>query len=190
MYDDVAVERDYTLQPLAESNRAIRLSSPTNPDEYFILENRQQEGWDAYLPARGLMITHIDYDEQLWDNNAVNTDPNHQHIMMMAADNNWNRSTQTGDLYPGLLGNTSFTDRTKPNSLLWDGTPLCKPVTGIRLDGSDITFHVALEASGISHTFNSQTVDNGKLWGIEGTISSSASHGIVIQNGVKKISNK
>lgn len=190
MYDDVAVERDYTLQPLAEYNCAVRLSSPTNPDEYFVLENRQQKGWDAYLPARGLMITHIDYDEKLWDDNAVNTDSTHQHIMMMAADNNWNRSTQTGDLYPGLLGNTSFTDTTKPNSLLWDGTHLGKPVTGIRLDGSNITFHVALEASSLSHTFNSQTVDKGNVWNIDGTISSSPSRGIIIQNGVKRISNK
>lgn len=56
------------------------------------------------------MITHIDYDEDVWDRNAVNADPNHQHVRMMAADNSWTKSTQSGDLYPGLLNNTSFTD--------------------------------------------------------------------------------
>lgn len=188
-YDDATVERDYVLSPLAESNHAVRLSSPTNPDEYFILENRQQTGWDAYLPARGLMITHIDYDEQVWDQNAVNTDPKHQHVMMMAADNNWAKSTLSGDLYPGLLNNTSFTDSSKPNSLLWDGTPLGKPVTGIRMDGEDISFHVGIDASGIlspHFEYNSYGQDM-KTFSLDGRLIEKTTKGIVIENGLKTI---
>ena len=32
-----------------------------DPREFYILENRQQEGWDEYLPGHGLMLTKIDY---------------------------------------------------------------------------------------------------------------------------------
>ena len=150
MYDDVTVAGDITLSSIEESNRAIRLSSPTNPDEYFVLENRQKEGWDAYLPARGLMITHIDYDEQIWDDNKVNDIPDHQHVMMMAADNVWNQSTMSGDLYPGLLNNTEFTDASIPNSNLWDGKKLGKSVTAINMEGNNVSFRINIDVSGIA----------------------------------------
>lgn len=187
MYDDVQTERDITLQPLAESNTAVRLSSPHNPDEYFVLENRQQEGWDAYLPARGLMITHIDYDEQVWDRNAVNADPDHQHVMMMAADNNWTKSTQSGDLYPGLLDNTSFSDTSKPNSVLWDGTPLGKPVSGISLSGSDVNFHVGITPSGISVVGEKTAHGEWHRYGTDGRPWDKSYGGIMIGNGMKQV---
>lgn len=167
MYDDITTDRDITLSPISESNTAIRLSSPTSPNEYFILENRQQDGWDAYLPACGLMITHIDYDEEVWNNNTVNNDPNHQHVMMMAADNSWTTSTQSGDLYPGLLDNTSFTDTSIPNSLLWDGTPLNKPVTDIKMTEAGISFHMGVNATGISSVDFWHKAD-GRSFDIEG----------------------
>ncbi len=43
-----------------------------NRNEYYLLENRQQTGWDQNLPSHGLMISHVDYDEELWDENVVN----------------------------------------------------------------------------------------------------------------------
>ena len=193
MYDDITTDRDITLSPISESNTAIRLSSPTTPNEYFILENRQQDGWDAYLPACGLMITHIDYDEEVWNNNTVNNDPNHQHVMMMAADNSWATSTQSGDLYPGLLDNTSFTDTSIPNSLLWDGTPLNKPVTDIKMTESEVSFHVGVNATGISSVDFWQDA-NGKAFDIEGRellpdrkLTGKPSMGITIVNGRKII---
>lgn len=184
---DATQERDYTLSPLPESNTAVRLSSPLNPNEYFILENRQQQGWDAYLPARGLLITHIDYDEQAWQQNAVNADPLHQRIKLMAADNSWAKSTQSGDLYPGLLGNTSFTDTSLPSSLLWDSTPLRKPVTSIQMDGTLISFHVAPETAGISSApwTESARDGSGQAFRPDGTSAGSAPRGIVIECGRK-----
>lgn len=149
---DVTAPQDFTLQAISEGNEAVRLTS-RKANEYFLLENRQQQGWDAYLPARGLMITHIDYDEQVWQNNAVNADPDHQRVKLMAADNNWSASTRTGDLYPGLLDNTSFTDTSTPSSLLWDGTPLGKPVTAITMTGTTVSFHVGIDATGIQQPF-------------------------------------
>lgn len=192
MYDDINVERDVTLSPVGSSNTAVRLSSPTNPDEYFVLENRQQEGWDAYLPARGLMITHIDYDEEVWDRNAVNADPGHQHVMMMAADNNWAASTQSGDLYPGLLNNTSFTAATTPNSLLWDGTNPGKDVTKITMDGTDVSFHVSIEASDVAiPTFNTDEYGrNAASFNTLGQKVDGSFRGIVIKGNKKMINHQ
>ena len=64
------------LEELTEHNVAYRIVTPNNPDEFFTLENRQLIGWDSYLPGGGLMILHINYDEGIWDRNAVNNGVN------------------------------------------------------------------------------------------------------------------
>lgn len=40
--------------------------------EYLLLENRQWKGWDLGNPGKGLVVYHVNYDPDLWYNNAVN----------------------------------------------------------------------------------------------------------------------
>ena len=42
-------------------------------DEYFLLENHDGKGWDAYTPEKGLLVIHVDYDSVLFANNIVNS---------------------------------------------------------------------------------------------------------------------
>lgn len=42
-------------------------------DEYYLLENHKGMGWDKYTPENGLLIIHVDYDKDLFDNNIVNS---------------------------------------------------------------------------------------------------------------------
>lgn len=35
-------------------------------NEFYMVENRQQRGWDEFLPGSGIVVFHIDYDEGLW----------------------------------------------------------------------------------------------------------------------------
>lgn len=67
------------LLPMAEGGAAymVRNDCEGLVDEYYLLENRQQKGWDAYLPDAGLVITHIDYNPDIWAENAVNDDESH-----------------------------------------------------------------------------------------------------------------
>lgn len=53
------------------------LKNKAHEDEYYIIENRQNTGWDAYLPSEGVMITHVDYDAYIWWNNMPNTKGNY-----------------------------------------------------------------------------------------------------------------
>ena len=97
------------------------IRNQTYSNEYYLLENRQQTGWDAYLPAHGLLVMHVDYDERAWLQNTVNDVKSHQRFVVVPADN---RETQTfadskGDVYPGLTGKTSFTDTTVPAATLF-----------------------------------------------------------------------
>ncbi len=43
-----------------------------DPAEFFITEYREQIGWDTYLPKAGMLIWHIDYDEDAWYRNEPN----------------------------------------------------------------------------------------------------------------------
>lgn len=38
----------------------------------YYLENRQQQGWDKFLPAHGLVIWQVNYNKTAWQNNKPN----------------------------------------------------------------------------------------------------------------------
>jgi M6 family metalloprotease-like protein len=59
---------------------AYRIVNDAHPDEYYLLENRQHKGWDMMIPGHGLLITHVDFDETLWERNEVNTQPSHHRL--------------------------------------------------------------------------------------------------------------
>ena len=47
-------------------------AGPYRTDTVYYLENRQQEGWDTYLPGHGLLVWRVIYDESDWYNNCPN----------------------------------------------------------------------------------------------------------------------
>ncbi len=53
--------------------QAYIIYNDAHPDEYYLLENHTMKKWDAYAPESGLLILHVDYDKELFDNNIVNT---------------------------------------------------------------------------------------------------------------------
>ena len=91
-----------------------------NNDEWFVLENRQTTDWDKYLPNSGLLIWHIDYDQAIWDSDALNDDKTHQRIDVVEAGNIKVNSYYDGfysgyggenladDVFPGSQNVTSF----------------------------------------------------------------------------------
>lgn len=82
-----------------------------NPTEFYIVENRQQTGWDTYLPGHGMIITRIQYDYNLWMSNYVNTYKyvgNDMHVdMIEATTNNDLEYGYPTDAFPA--GGNSFT---------------------------------------------------------------------------------
>ena len=130
--------------------QAFVVYNDNNKNEYYLIENRQQNVgiWDKQLPASGMMITHVDYDENIWEWNNVNTfvnysnqygpehaylDNDHQRLTIFHADNEEGASTksQAGDLYP-FNGNNSLTDTSSPAATIYQGgTTMGKPITNI-----------------------------------------------------------
>ena len=56
----------------AEGNAYVIYNDNHN-DEFYLLENHKNKGWDAYTPESGLLVIHVDYDKDLFRNNIVNT---------------------------------------------------------------------------------------------------------------------
>lgn len=99
------------LEPLTDKADAYLVPVEGSSTEYFLYENRQRESWDEYLPGHGMLIWHIDYDDEKWHSNNVNNDYAHQHIDVVEADGKADTGTMTGDAMPGSEGITEVTLR-------------------------------------------------------------------------------
>lgn len=60
-----------TTYMISRNERHVE-AGPYRTDTVYYLENRQQEGWDTYLPGHGLLIWRVIYDESEWYNNCPN----------------------------------------------------------------------------------------------------------------------
>lgn len=135
----------YTLEALNLSNKAYRINSAVS-NEYFLLENRQQTGWDKYLPGHGMLVFRVDStNTRVWQNNTINNNPNHVYYELLRADNQ--DSGGIGNPFPGLLNVTTISDDTTPGLRSWTGAK-----TGVKIE--DITENGEV----ISFGFNKPTV--------------------------------
>ena len=87
------------LPCLSDSNFAYAVSIPNKSNEGFLIENRQRKGWDTYLPGEGILVWHIDLDQNIWMSNTVNNNPSHQRVDIVEADGS--ADADSGDPFPG-----------------------------------------------------------------------------------------
>ena len=134
-----------TFGEIQESNKGYII--PTAKDtEFYLLENRQKKGWDAYLPGHGMLVWHVDFLQHIWDRNIVNDDQQHQYVDIVEANNladNGDEDAMAGWTWPGIEGKTSFTDSTRPSMRTWSGDALKLPITDIAEADGIISFKVA-----------------------------------------------
>ena len=139
-----------TLENIAESNEAYVI--PTNAaNQYYLLENHQQTGWDKDISGSGLMITHLDFDKGSWTNNTVNTTSDHRRFYLVCADNDGaydavvGRVTEKNDLYPyrnnGVVVNDAFTDESTPAAETFGYGMLDHWITDVRNNDGVVTFN-------------------------------------------------
>ena len=87
------------MKSLQNGGESYVIYNKGNENEYFLLENRQLEGWDASLPGSGLLILHVDYDADVWAANEPNDDPSHQRMTWIPADNEYQYYIYQGTRY-------------------------------------------------------------------------------------------
>lgn len=121
--EEILCSGDYSLEYLADSNSAYIMTTEENPDEFFIMDYRLQEGWDKYLPYHGLLIWHVDFKQELWDANTPNNTRKHQCVDLIRADNN-KENNDKADPFPGFAWKDEFSTKTAPALKSWDENEL------------------------------------------------------------------
>jgi len=101
----------------------------TTTNEYFLLENRQQTGFNASVPGHGLMIYHVDGDYITTHSptNDINVGSHQGMLPMSAIATTSNGVALSTDLkinsnacpWPGTSNKTTFDDTTTPSSKSW-----------------------------------------------------------------------
>ena len=152
------------LQSMSNHGETFIIYNEAHPDEYYMIENRQKTGWDTSYPARGLMITHVDFDKEIWEYNIPNTKitatssehryygypiNDHQRMTIVHADNSESSYSTSTDLYP-YSRRDSLTATSTPATTLYnkntDGTKLLKGAILSIKQNSDGTMNFAYRA--------------------------------------------
>ncbi|MCD8318933.1 MAG: M6 family metalloprotease domain-containing protein [Paraprevotella sp.] len=102
------------MKPIENDKDAYIIYNNGNPNEYYLLENRQKDGWDAAIPGSGMLILHVDYSDQVWSSDSVNS-TSRQRCTVFPADNDLNNPA--GDTYP-YMDNNSLNDFSTPAAML------------------------------------------------------------------------
>ena len=183
------------MKSVSDYGRPFIMYNYKNTNEYFLMENRQNTGWDEGLyGSNGLLIVHVNYVPSRWANNSVNASTQKiQCCTVVNADGSReisNTLSLQGDLYPyeekGVTMNDEFTDDSEPAAKLYtknsdNSYALGIPITQIKRSKGSVSFLVCGgdDKNVIDNTFNgvvdgingvtvaNKTVDN-RIYSIDG----------------------
>lgn len=212
---DPATVKD--MKSVSDYGRPFIMYNYKNTNEYFLLENRQNTGWDEGLyGSNGLLIVHVNYVPSRWANNSVNSSAEKIQCCTVVNADGSRENTQYslhGDLYPyevkGVTMNDEFTDESEPAAKLYtknsdNSYALGIPITQIKRSKGSISFLVCGgdDNNVIDNTFNgvvdgingvtvaNKAADN-RIYSIDGrylgTDASALGKGIYVVGGKKII---
>lgn len=134
----------FELKPMQESNEAYMLKTPVDK-EFFLLENRQQTGWDVKLPGHGMLVFRVDSTNvNVWEYNKVNANASRNYYELLRAGNSTSGAQQS-DPFPGTSNVTALNNTTTPNLCTWNGTYNAFGLSEITETDGLITFKVGKE---------------------------------------------
>lgn len=203
------------MKSVSDYGRPFIMYNYKNTNEYFLMENRQNTGWDKGLyGSNGLLIVHVNYVPSRWANNSVNSSAEKIQCCTVVNADGSRENTQyslQGDLYPyevkGVTMNDEFTDESEPAAKLYtknsdNSYALGIPITQIKRSKGSISFLVCGGDANnvIDNTFNGvvdgingvtvadKTRDN-RIYSIDGrylgTDASALGKGIYVVGGKK-----
>ena len=143
------------MPALSDEPQAYLIRNDGYPNEYYIVENRQQNGWDASLPGNGIIVFHVDYDADLWVSTKtyVNTFSS-QHYLVFPANDISSTAYAKNWSYP-YKENNALTNTSTPAAIVWnknsDGTKFMnKPLTNMAVAGGLASFDFSDTPTGLS----------------------------------------
>lgn len=155
---ELTTARTVVLYPSSADSASFYKLNTTTSGEYYLIENRQQSGFDASLPAHGMIVYHVHrtFDAGSQNNNVTHPQKFYPVCASLTTAHPSSTPSSYGNInstacpFPGASHKTSFTDATRPAATSWAGGNTNKPIT-------NITENTTLGT--ISFTFNGANVD-------------------------------
>lgn len=139
----------------------IRINTQTK-GEYFLLEYRTEQGFDASIPGSGLMIYRATDDLNKRWSNTINSTHKQQFYPVCAGSgvaipnfnsNSYGITNSAMTPFPGIKNVTEFTDYSIPSMQSWNGLETHYPITAISEDilQKKISFDIAGGSTGAAY---------------------------------------
>ncbi len=149
------------MEACSDKPQAYLIRNDGHANEYYIVENRQQEGWDKGQPGKGIVVFRIDFDPNIWT--GINSEyPNSyqkRRYSIFPANNSFYFSVSHGWPYP-YGNNNELTNESSPTAYLnnanSDGTYLMsKPLTNMTVTDGKASFDFMGGTTAIDKIINS-----------------------------------
>lgn len=164
-------DADNVIGVSSEEGNIYRLNTGTNND-FFLIENRKQEYFNSAEPGNGLLIFHIGPNlEARASTNTINSTYPQQCYVICASSSyakptssskSYGNINSSGCPYPGVSGNTEFSDTSVPAALTISGSETGISISNIRLEGQNIVLYCG---NANSSEQDDSVVDEVYLWG-------------------------
>ena len=212
---ELTSDNTYSLSRTSgEARSALKITNPQEENEYFLLENIQQIGWGSKMPAKGLLVYHVNEKNvsAIHIDTHLNNIPGQPGMAVVPADGallssyiQANRANYTaslkGDLFAGPNAIRELNDaQGLPNFFWYNGTnPVIAPGSSLRKvnkalkniteNNGTISFEFVNDfATGI-HSIKNPSARTNDVYSIDGRYVGQSLHhlpsGIYICNGKK-----
>ena len=155
--NSVRPDRDSTflLPPLAAGGQVVELSFQGEPrNEHFLIENRQQLGFDRNIPGEGLIVYQVDdglIAARLASNRVNSGTPPGLRLVEADGRNDLMLGLSRGDswdIFPGTGQVRTMDDDTSPSTRTYSGSPTNTAIRNITPIGDTVRFDAQVRAAG------------------------------------------
>ncbi len=150
--------------PEIKGNRIIEMNNILNDDGYvlstsadnekYFIEYRQQKGWDSYLPNSGMLLWHVNYNVNVWNQNSVNNDPERQYVDLIEAGGDMKNESRSFHSFPGTGGIFEFSEETHPAIVSWNDKEFYLRISNIVEKNNRLSAKVSTSGCEILHPEN------------------------------------
>ncbi|OIQ07956.1 immune inhibitor A precursor [Moorella thermoacetica] len=186
---------DFQFPPVEQTSTVMKLlPGGQEASDYFLVENRQKLGYDAYLPGSGLLVWHVDStimnpDSTYWRLDDVNSSsPPHHGLVLVEADGQFNllkdyydynaNSGDASDPFPGSFGKTNWGPFTSPSSARFDDLPSNVALGNITVSNTTIVADIAVRSHDVAWISDGtpQKLIAGKIYTASVTLANTGSY--------------
>lgn len=122
--EEITEDGTFTIEASTLSNKVYKISKGFPTDEYYLIENRINDGYDKGMRGPGLAIYHVDESangQPGYPEDGDNYPANHYRVSLIQADGRFDLETEANQGDNGDLFHAGFVDGISPDGPLVKG---------------------------------------------------------------------